>query len=314
MRTPHRFGLVATLLLALSGSTLAESAGDVPWAALYRGARQAWKRGDLLAAERALVESLRLARESDQVAARERSERGLAKVRRRLEETLTLDETIERLTDEEPEARAGAQAALERHARAGDVQAARILAALYIEGHGLEPDMTRGLDWLDQAIEGGDIIAMIYKAELAEWGLGMPLDRALARDLYRQAAKDGSAEAAYRLGRALAAGGLASEAEPWLRLAAEGGLAVAQVDLGALLYDSGGRDQEAADWFHRAARGGDANGRYSLAVCVLQGRGQVADRELAVEYFQRAAEAGSRAAREALVVLGEEAAAEARTD
>ena len=291
------------------------------WTRLHHAARVAWSQGDFRGAGVALKNSYLLARRVGHPEAARRSLLGLEKVYLRLDdptrarkmhelaETLaaasdtaadpvttppprTTEEALAVLREGDPEAMPGALADLERRASRGDVLAARVLGALHVEGRLVVPDMARGLAWIDRAIAGGDRDSMIYKAELAERGLGMPLDRALARDLYRQAAEAGSPVAAYRLGADRARRGAVEEAERWLTAAAELGSSRAQVDLGVLLYRQGDRDDAAADWFHRAAREENPEGLYNLALCLLQGRGVVADRVLATEYLRQAAAAG----------------------
>lgn len=315
----------------------AASAPPEGWTRAHAAARAAWQAGDLPRAGRALQVAYRVATQAAHPEARRRSLQGLARVYRRLGKTELAEKALARAAQLEDAApavptkvatpavaappmdtnealaalasgdaarRPEALEALEAAGEAGEVRAARVLGALYLEGQLVEPDLARGLAWIERAIAAGDPSSMVYRAELAERGLGVPLDLAGARELYRKAAEAGSPVAAHRLGRALAARGHAEEGEAWLTRAIEGGRVAAQVDLGVLLYRQGGRDEEAASWFLRASRAGDAEGRYNLGLCLLQGRGLLADRQGAIEFFQQAAAAGSPAAREALARLG----------
>jgi TPR repeat protein len=314
MKHRRRIGTFAAAVLALGGSSVMASPGMEAWASTYQAALDAWRQGEVEVAERELHESLRQVREAGDEPGERRVMRGLEKVWERLESDLSREAALARLESGDPDLAAASLGALARHAEAGDGEAARVLGALHIEGHLARPDMEVGLAWVDRAIAAEDVAAMVYKAELLERGLGVPLDLGAARKLYRRAAKAGHGISAYRLGKALVERGVLKEAERWLRLAAEQGLSTAQVDLGALLYTARDRDEEAADWFHRAALEGDPEGRFNLGLCVLEGRGQIADRRLATEYFRQAAEGGSRAAREALLALGELPASEPQTD
>jgi TPR repeat protein len=326
----------------MGGATISvASPSSTSYAEALDQARRAWRQGELEAAGRALKTGYKLARAADDRESAQRALRGLARVYQRLNRPAQVRKVLEMAERLAPVEGAGPMAAggvegalesvppqtteealevlasgdlarvlvalevLERRGGAGDVQAARVLGALHIEGRQLEPDLARGLAWIDQAIAGGDRDSMIYKAELLERGLGVPLDLVAARDLYRQAAKAGSLVAAHRLGKALSARGESEEAEIWLTRAAEAGHGAAQVDLGVMLYRLGDRDEEAANWFHRASSAGDAEARYNLGLCLLQGRGLLADRELAVDYFRQAASSGSFAAVRALVALNE---------
>jgi TPR repeat protein len=342
MRTRRCGTEVLVAFLLMGGATIsAASPGSTSYAEALDQARRAWKQGELKAAGRALKAGYKLARAADDREGARRALRGLARVYQRLKRPAqvrkvlemaaqlapvegvghvaaggvegalesappqTTEEALEVLASGDPDWVPVALEALERRGGIGDVHAARVLGALHIEGQLLEPDLARGLAWIDLAIAGGDRDSMIYKAELLERGLGVPLDLVAARDLYRQAAEAGSLVAAHRLGKALSARGETREAERWLAQAAEAGHTAAQVDLGVMFYRLGGRDEEAADWFHRAASGGDAEARYNLGLCLLHGRGLVADRDLAVNYFRQAASSGSFAAVRALVALNE---------
>jgi TPR repeat protein len=111
----------------------------------------------------------------------------------------------------------------------------------------------------------------------------------------RERAEAGEAEAQYQLGLRLLHGvGVDTdytEAERWLRLAAEHHLLGAQFCLG-YMYDEGKglpRDaQEAARWYEAAASGGDSDAQHNLALLKWHGAGVRKDRRAALELMDRA--------------------------
>jgi TPR repeat protein len=85
------------------------------------------------------------------------------------------------------------------------------------------------------------------------------------------------------------------KAAPWVRAAAECGLAEAQVRFGRMLLAGDGVDRDpgaAARWFRRAAARGDADGCNMLGRCLEHGWGVVADLPDAARRYRQAAEAG----------------------
>jgi TPR repeat protein len=84
-------------------------------------------------------------------------------------------------------------------------------------------------------------------------------------------------------------------AAPWVRAAAQCGLAEGQVRYGRLLLEGRGvpRDQAAAvAWFARAAESGDPDACNMLGRCHENGWGVAASAEAAAAWFRKAAEAG----------------------
>jgi len=124
-----------------------------------------------------------------------------------------------------------------------------------------------------------------------------------ARDIWRQLAESGHAQAQFNLGM-LYANGYGAPADPgraaaWYTKAADSGLPSAQVNLG-LLYAAGRgvpRDMtRAADLFQQAHAAGNTHAAINLGVLHLRGLGVTQDKQRAVTLFRSAAERGSRLA------------------
>ncbi|UYV18508.1 SH3 domain-containing protein [Halomonas qaidamensis] len=119
---------------------------------------------------------------------------------------------------------------------------------------------------------------------------------------WRTAAERGNADSQFALGmmfeRGQGVGASIDEAYKWYRLAADNGLADAQVRL-AELYLLGrleGEPSSAAQWFERAATSGSAAAQFQLGLLYLEGEGVDADSSIAARWFELAAEQGHVAA------------------
>ncbi|MGE5625156.1 MAG: hypothetical protein ACM3ZT_06385 [Bacillota bacterium] len=147
-----------------------------------------------------------------------------------------------------------------------------------------------------------------------------------AKQFYQQAADQGDAEAAHRLGELYynlaAARGLAdttgghqedvqvaediSQAATWLGKAADQGNTEAQASL-ATLYETdryGMKDAaKAYRWRLTAAQGGDRGSQYVVGVDLEKGEGVQADAGAAIGWYQKAAAQGDAGAKDALLRL-----------
>lgn len=159
-------------------------------------------------------------------------------------------------------------------AQAGNAEAARHLANMYMNGQGgLAKDDLQAVTWYRKAAEGGDPHGM------ANLGL------------------------MYRFGR----GGLPqddTQAVTWYRKAADAGNPRGMVDLG-FMYESGrgGLPQDytqAVTWFRKAADLGDELGMRNLGSMYETGRGLPKDDAQALSWYRKAAALGDEAAKEAL--------------
>jgi len=157
----------------------------------------------------------------------------------------------------------------------------------------------------------------VVERQLLERSL-LPMDTAEAVDKYRQVASKGNTKAQVELGLALLRDKVVpknhSEAEKWLRLAAESGDARSQTVLGALhagpvlgeSWDIPENLEETGKWLTRAANQGEAIGQLNLGVLYHQGEGFSKDDAEAYFWWTIAAAQGNEDARKNLSVIEEQ--------
>ncbi len=144
----------------------------------------------------------------------------------------------------------------------------------------------------------GDRDAQFRFAEACEHGWGVPRSATAARRWYRAAARQGDAEAAFRLGLLLLRAGRQradAVAVIWLRQAADANHGDAQAALGTCYRSGRGVAvdyRESLHWTARAAGNGSASGRYNLALCYRAGCGVGRDMTRAVDLLTLAATQG----------------------
>lgn len=188
-------------------------------------------------------------------------------------------------------------------------------------GHGAESDLENGLrayetgDFLEaEALlaplaRTGDTTAAYHLGVMYDAGLGVPLDRGRALELFRAAAEAGNGDAAHALGTYYEIGHAVApdpaQAAHWFRVSAEAGNDKAMANLGNL-YDEGlGVERDpvaAARWFERAAEAGNAKAMRRLARLYERGDGVPVDRQRAHELMTRASIVGDLTAKHALAL------------
>lgn len=162
----------------------------------------------------------------------------------------------------------------------------------------LSPDR---LEKLRARLDAGERDAQFRFAEACENGWGVPRSLTAARRWYRAAARQGDAEAAFRLGELLLRAkrrAADTAAVTCLRQAADTGHGDAQAALATCYRNGRGLAADQREWFRwtaRAAQNGSASGRYNLAQCYYAGYGVARDTERAVELLTQAAGPGRRA-------------------
>lgn len=153
-----------------------------------------------------------------------------------------------------------------------DVSSQTHLAEMYLEGWGVERDLSEALKWFMPSAQRGYALSE-YKVGLVylRGDAKVRRDVTLAVEWFNKAAVRGFARAQNDLGVLYEEGNGVPrndrEAARWYRLAAEQGWALAQINL-ALLYENGkgvGRDREEAFYWYRLATQARANGLASTA-------------------------------------------------
>ena len=151
--------------------------------------------------------------------------------------------------------------------------AMRLLATCYLNGEGVEKDVKKGIEWLeDAALQGFDIYASHELAVIYEMGnYGVDVDVVAAAKWFRHAAENGHVEAMaeYALCCELGCGVEQSyvEALDWYVKAANAGHAEASYSVGEAYEEAKGvpqSDQEACLWYYKAAVMGDEDSKQAL--------------------------------------------------
>lgn len=223
-------------------------------------------------------------------------------------------------------------------AREGELEAQALLGQILLDGHGIERDPALAATWFGIAAERGHAMARNMLGRCLEHGWGCASDPVAAASHYAQAAETGLDWAMYNLANLLATGrGVERDDARALMLyrrAAELGHAKS-MNLVGRFYEEGlvvSRDTQAAHrWYQRSAEAGDFRGQFSHATVLaergdldgalpwlqralqdgnlnflrvareqLAGSPREALRQLALAYFQRAAEIGEESDRERL--------------
>ena len=203
-----------------------------------------------------------------------------------------------------------------RAADSGHVEAMSRLGNCYLSGTGVEQDYAQAVEWYRQAADAGDAAAMYRLGESYFTGQGVEQDYAQAIEWYRKAADAGSTAAMLRLGERYRVGlGVEqdyAQAIEWYEKALDAGsedsntafhtgytstkLIECYYLLGESYFTGEGVEQDyaqAVEWYQKAAEAGNAAAMSRLGDCYFQGQGVEADYAQAVEWYQQAAEAGN---------------------
>ncbi|MDB2407671.1 sel1 repeat family protein [Jannaschia sp.] len=190
-----------------------------------------------------------------------------------------------------------------RAAQAGHDDAAVTLARILLTGPaaGVVRNPEQAAALLAPVAERGGAEGAYYLGLLHLAGTGVAQDAARAEALLTQAAEAAFPRAQWELSRLLAGGPDPAAAMPWLRAAAEAGVAEAQMRLAVDLDET---DPAAAlAWYRRAADGGVVMAQRELGTRALTGaEGIEANPSEALRWLTSAAEAGDRSAMHNLAV------------
>ncbi|HEX5363394.1 MAG TPA: tetratricopeptide repeat protein [Gallionella sp.] len=171
------------------------------------------------------------------------------------------------------------------------------LAACYLRGIAVEPDIEQSMHWLKKSAEHGHELAQNQLGRMYESGRGSEQSDVRAAYWYRRAAEQGNAWAQAELG-AMHLKGKGVEQDYGLAVsrfskAAERGNVAAQCFLAWLYRDGRGVEQSyenSAFWFRKAAEQGDELAQYFLGVlCEEHPEAGLGD-EQAVFWYTKAAE------------------------
>lgn len=175
-------------------------------------------------------------------------------------------------TAEMPPTEIGNQS-LRAAARDGNTSAQFIVATRFLDGNGIEADVTSAARWYQKAADGGLAPAQYRLATLFERGRGVPKDAATAFVWYKRAAEQGNVKSMHNVA-VLAAGNEVGApnyelAYKWFLAASQHGLKDSEFNL-ALLYERGlgtqKNPQEALFWYMIAAGNKDADAAKRVSV------------------------------------------------
>lgn len=213
---------------------------------------------------------------------------------------------------------------------AGHVRAMVSVGSACQDGDGVAKDPAEAARWYRKAMESGSDVAAFNLALLYRDGNGVPQDKAEAVRLLQTAFDRGYASAGVTIGRAYEIGQMGletdhAEAVRWYRKAADKGELYAINNLGVMYENGSGglvTDEKAAMGLYlKAANRGNTLGMRNLASLYARGVGMTEDERQNAEYhrkhgrgvwvsrtdkeadrwYRKAAEAGDKAAREALI-------------
>ena len=188
-------------------------------------------------------------------------------------------------------------------AEAGDATSMVGVANCYANGIGTAADEKASFEWNLKAAESGDTSGMVNAAIDYEMGSGTGQDPDKAFYWYSKAAEGGNELGMYHLARCFR-DGIGTEADEqqafsWMKALAEAGNAFGMYNLGIMYQNGFGTEvspEDAYAWFRKAAEAGDADGMYMTGWCTENSFGTD---NAALEWYRRAADAGSEEAREA---------------
>lgn len=189
-------------------------------------------------------------------------------------------------------------------------QAARGLAIANLFGRGVEANLTRGVDLLEEADQRDPRIGFLLgRTYESGWG-GRPQDPAKAYAYFLKAAELGNAGAAWKVGMALLEGnGVEADEQAayrWVRKSAEAGDPRGEISLAVMLATGQGvreDDQQARVWYEKGVERGMAHALRSLGSMLLTGEGGPADPVRGLAYLQLASDAGEETAAKILQSL-----------
>ncbi len=183
----------------------------------------------------------------------------------------------------------------DRAADLGSLRGMKNLASAYAAGMGVPMDKEAAADLYQRAADLGDVDSMVVLATMKRNGDGIPRDLEGAASLFRKAADAGDPDAQYDLAMMLDSGeGIPQDREEAERLfgcSAEQGDTDACLCYGGICYEKGDY-QGAEKWFMDAALKGDVKAMYNLGLIYMDGSLGEPDLGKAEEWLESAASEG----------------------
>ena len=178
--------------------------------------------------------------------------------------------------------------------KCSDPAALNILATLYLNGIGVEPDYEKVVDLLYEAAQQGCIEAYDNLGNFCNSNLGGN-DLNAALSWWQQAAEKGYAASQAKLALYYKDQGDYSQAMSWAKKAAEQNNSNGEQLLGTIYnrgYGVAPDYAEAFKWYKRAAEHGNARAQSDVAVCYANGEGVEKDEQQMFYWYSKSAEQG----------------------
>ncbi|GAB2860766.1 hypothetical protein GCM10027074_29850 [Streptomyces deserti] len=193
---------------------------------------------------------------------------------------------------------------LEEAAGDGDVECQNVLGGVLLAW---DEDPGAAAEWFRRAAEAGHNEARRTLGYLYVEGAGVEKDLAVAEGLFRAAADAGDVIAAHNLGVFLLeeVPGDVAEAQRWLRMAAEGGVAEAAARLGDV-YSERDEDSEALHWYEVAAGLGHIDAMFAVGEWCRDGIGTDVDLVRSARWFLQMLDAHRMEGVHEVFALGEQ--------
>ncbi|KAF9925376.1 hypothetical protein FBU30_004815 [Linnemannia zychae] len=201
----------------------------------------------------------------------------------------------------------------------GDADAQVALGDMYLNGHGVQRDYQKAMDWFLKAANGGDAVGQRKVGVLYGSGWGVEQNYQTSMEWYLKAAAQGNAQAECNIGIYYRYG-YGVERDPfkameYFKKSADQNNANAKIHIGDIYYNAEGvpRDyNKAMARYQEAASQGSEMAKFNIGVMFEYGHGCVADTSIAMKWYQEAADQGSVEAKNRLEILKKGLAAEGR--
>jgi TPR repeat protein len=190
---------------------------------------------------------------------------------------------------------------LQNLADKGDMVAQDRLGLVYLAGQGVPVDYAQAQKWLfasavQHYAQAESHIAYMYGA-----GIGTDKDEKSAIEWYQRACDHNNFDSCFNLALTFDKGSDdvkkdPQRAEALYRKAAEGGVAVAQFDLGSLYFGTDGHKRDLAEayrWMSKAADAGNGSAMYVLGERYKHGYDTPVDNAKALDWYKKAVAAGN---------------------
>lgn len=187
-------------------------------------------------------------------------------------------------------------AALVKKAESKDVLSQVQLGENYLNGNGVEKDLTKAKTWFEVAAAAGDPAAQYQLGRMFAKGLGVPQDHAKSFVLFEKSAAQSNIKGLHALGISYYLGDgtpkdVKKAIEQWQKSAALG-YSDSEFVLGYTLEEDGPLQdiKTAIDWYEKAISHGNTDAIVNLGIIYRDGHGVPKNLQKAMAWFQKGAD------------------------